>query len=226
MFDIRQEIRNEDGHEFVRDYIDGLMKEFAVSPEADEFLASYGRLSWSAMMMEYAINHVGVTPPDMTLADFEEVVFDLFPRKVSTEPESAARCIHELRAFWTFLQRQYGLANTAKILETLDDEAIVALQEKLADPANYGMAKSFVMAGMKAGYDMTTNEGSAAFMQVYNANLMASKLSAPSFPNLGEDYGLEKDLDPLPPSPMSWDERAKKRQEKKKQRKAKKRNRR
>jgi hypothetical protein len=41
------------------------------------------------MMMEYAINYPGVTPPEMSLADFNEVVFELFPRKVSTEAESA-----------------------------------------------------------------------------------------------------------------------------------------
>ncbi|MDB5309847.1 MAG: hypothetical protein JWO38_4049 [Gemmataceae bacterium] len=129
------------------------------------------QIGWAAMMMEYAINYTGHTPPEMTLSNFNEVLFELIPRKVSTEPETAEEIVTELRAFWSFLSRQYGLDNAPKILATLDDRAVDRLEAELADPANFGMAKSFFMTGKNAGFDMTTPEGLAAFQDVYNASL-------------------------------------------------------
>jgi hypothetical protein len=49
--------------------------------------------------MDYAFFHLGVSIPDLSLPDSNEVVFELFPRKVSTEAESAPAIIAELRAF-------------------------------------------------------------------------------------------------------------------------------
>src|SRR5205823_983078 len=115
------------------------------------------------IMMEYYFNYLGGALPSMSVRDFNEVVFQLFPRKVSTEPESAATILAELRAFWNFVHRQYGLKSAERILATLDGGAEARLRKELADPSNYGMAKSFFMAGLKAGYDMTTQEGMNAF---------------------------------------------------------------
>src|SRR5207237_84938 len=113
VFDIHQSI-GRDGEideRRVGKYIDGLMEEFAASPEAQPIIEQYGGVSWAAMMMDYAFNYIGTSVPKMALRDFNEVVFDLFPRKVSTEPDSAPQVIAELRAFWSFLHRQYGLPN-------------------------------------------------------------------------------------------------------------------
>src|SRR5256885_8402615 len=51
-------------------------------------------------------------PPRSTLFPYTTLfrsVFELFPRKVSTGPESADHIIAELRAFWEFVRREYGL---------------------------------------------------------------------------------------------------------------------
>jgi len=44
-----------------------------------------------------------------------EILFDLFPRKVSTSADEADEIIRELQAFWTFLQREYHLANVMRM---------------------------------------------------------------------------------------------------------------
>ncbi|HEY7158720.1 MAG TPA: hypothetical protein VH575_32550 [Gemmataceae bacterium] len=223
MFDIHQPIHDRDGEidgERVESYIDGLMEEFVASAEAQPVFDQYGNGGWPALMMEYAINYPGVTPPEMSPADFNEVVFELFPRKVSTEPESAPSIVAELRAFWHFLQRQYGLANAKPILASLTDAAARRLERELANPANYGMAKSLFMRGIQAGFDMTTKEGIDAFTAAYNSSLPG-----------GGGGEIDDILPPfsfvteLPPSPLSPKERAAKRKKRKAQRQAKKRNR-
>src|SRR5260370_29946421 len=90
MFDIHQSIfddesgeRNEDR---TADYIDGLMEEFAASPEAQPVIQDYGAVQWAASMMRYAFGYLAVGLPKLSPRDFNEVLFDLIPRKVSTSP--------------------------------------------------------------------------------------------------------------------------------------------
>src|SRR5437773_1361722 len=110
MFDVHMSIEQPEGdlnEEAVAEYIDGLAEEFWKSPEAKPILDEFGETGWAGMMMAYAIDYLGVTPPEMSVSDFKEVVFQLIPRKVSTEPSSAGEIVAELRAFWSFLQRAY-----------------------------------------------------------------------------------------------------------------------
>jgi hypothetical protein len=224
MFDIQQNLFDDDGcldDDRVGDYIEGLTKAFENSPEGKAFYDQADDGGYASMMLEYAITYPGVTPPEMSLADFHEVVFELFPRKVSTSAESAPVIVAELRAFWTFLHRQYGLANAPRILAALTNSAVERLARELANPANFGMAKSFIMQGMQAGYDMTTQEGLDAFMAAYNSKLRETGPAPPDFRILPPPIAYDEDF----PSPLTPKQRAEKRKKRKAQRKAKKRNR-
>jgi hypothetical protein len=183
-FDIHQRIFEEG--DYLEDeaivYRQTLMEQFAASSEGQEYLAQTGDIGWADMFMDYAMRYLGVTPPDMTPAAVDEVLFDIFPRKVSAEPGSGEPIISELCAFWTFLQREYHLSNASSILKMLEAGLGSRLEEELQDPANFDMAKSFFMLGKSSGFDMTTQEGLNAFAQVYNAALQTSE--------------------PLPPSPL------------------------
>jgi hypothetical protein len=225
MFDIYQRIEGEGGEhdeKKVQDYIHGLMTEFGASPEGKALLESGHELSWPAMMMEYGLGHLGLTPPEMSLPDFDEVVFELFPRKVSTKPESAAEIIEELRAFWQFLQRQYSPPNAAKILEALDDSARNRLSKLLADPSNFGMAKSFIMMGQEAGFDMTTQEGLDRFLIAYNSKLLAGRSPAAFRPNVTPPAGPAFDTGGPPAGQLTPKQRAEKRKANKRHQRARK----
>jgi hypothetical protein len=131
---------------------------------------------------------------EISVSDAKEVIFSLFPQKVSTEPESAPEIIAQCRAFWQFLSREYKLKHAPGIVALLDDASVSRLRQKLADPANYGMAKSCFMMGQKAGFDMTTEEGMLAFQTLYNAK-MASRMPLPPV-EVDEDDEDEEANDP------------------------------
>lgn len=117
MFDVHQTIFDRHGESdeiLIQKYIEGLMAEFAESSEAQPVEDTYGEIGWAATMMHYAINYMGCTPPEMTLPDFSEVLFELFPRKVSVEADQAGAIVAELQAFWRFMARQYGLDNAGR----------------------------------------------------------------------------------------------------------------
>jgi len=113
-------------------------------------------------------------------------LFDLFPQKVSADADEAPEIIHELQAFWKFLQREFHLENAAGCLKLLDDKAARRLEKEMSNPANFGMAKSLIMMGKARGFDMTTEEGINKWMVTYNAELAQGTgpripLPAPSF---------------------------------------------
>src|SRR5215471_8563409 len=158
------------------------MKQFAASPEGRAIQERGTELGWARAMIHYAISYPGVTPATMTPADLEEILYDLFPRKVITEPGDGAEIIHELRAFWHFLARVYQLPQAKPMLAHLRRQAARRLEHALQDPTNFGMAKSFVLMGQEAGFDMESPEGMRAWVEAYNATVAPTLAAASGHP--------------------------------------------
>ncbi len=228
MFDIHQQLFDEDGNrndDEIADYIDDLTTEFTDSPEAQPIMETYGEIGWCQSMMDLSINHLGSTPAEMTVHDFNEVVYDLMPRKVTIESEYAFEIIAELKAFWKFVARQYGLQNAQQIYDSIDETAADDLEAELGDSSNFGMAKSFFTMGLAAGYDMTTEAGLLAFQAAFNSRgatvpLPGSDPRNPTMVHVFDSFGFENTR------PHHGAVLKKKRLEKKRQRAAKKKNRR
>ncbi len=223
MFDIHQPIWDDQSEDLDEDRLEaylGVMAEFAESPEADLFCEQYDSIGWSGMFMDYAAQYFAKTVAALTVREFRELLFEIVPRKVSTEPESAAGIVAELRAFWRYLQRVYELPSAAKMLAVLDDDAAERLHEELSDPANFGMAKSLFMLGGQAGFDMTSERGLQEFTAAFNAGLFDAPISREPLP---------MDLWPGPAfgvASLGHESRKHKRKQAKAQRQARKRNRR
>ena len=173
-FDINEPVFDEQGsylEEKASRYEEALMDQFAASPEGQAIKERGTELGWARAMIHYAISYCRVTPPTMTANDLEEVVYDLFPRKVITESGDGAEIIHELRAFWLFLERVCQLPQAKQLLARLTPQAARRLERALQEPANFGIAKSFVLMGKEAGFDMESPEGMQAWVQAYNATV-------------------------------------------------------
>jgi hypothetical protein len=180
-FDLNEAVFDEKGaylEEKAVCYEHALMEQFAASPEGQAIKERGTELGWAQAMIHYAITYRGVTPPRMTPSDLEEVVFDLFPRKVITERGDGAEIIQELGAFWHFLQRVYQLPQARQLLTRLTPQAARRLERELQEPANFGMAKSFVLMGKEAGFDMESPEGMQAWVAAYNATVAPTMVAA------------------------------------------------
>jgi hypothetical protein len=163
-------------------YEEALMDQFVASPEGQAITQAGTELGWTRAMIHYAITYAGVTPATMTTGDLEEVVYDLFPRKVITERGDGAEIIQELRAFWHFVERVYHLPQAKQLLARLTPQAARRLERALQEPANFGMAKSFVLMGKEAGFDMESPEGMRAWVQAYNATVAPTMAAASRHP--------------------------------------------
>ncbi len=185
-FDIHQQVFDRDGvplEKKAQKYREQLMELFVQSPEGQALRQEDIEPGWADMLLDFSINYLSVTPPQMTAGDLREVLFELFPRKVSTTPDEAEGIVREFRAFWTFMQREFQLANAAECLKTLDEKAARRLKKELDNPANFGIAKSFVMMGLQRGFDLSSEESINEWMETYNAELAAG---GPHIPLPGE----------------------------------------
>jgi hypothetical protein len=153
---------------------------FAPSQEAKRFVDRFGDPGWFQMLLEFGLHYRGEIVDEIALGSVDEFLFDYVPRKVSTDAERANEIVLELTLFWEYLQRVYELPNAKSIIEWLTTDGLVAsLQAEMSDPANFGMAKSIFMSGKAAGYDMTSEKGTAEFMAAYNRSLQQDVASAP-----------------------------------------------
>ena len=174
MFDVQTSVLDpEYGEELdeerLEEYINALMAEFEQSPEAEAFSEEFDTsLGWSATYMQYAAQYFGATPATITPAETFEILFETFPRKVSVESDKGGEIVAELRAFWQYLKRTRSIENADAILDLLTDEGANRLEAALADSSHFGMAKSFVMSGQEAGFDMTDPDDMQRFMLAYN----------------------------------------------------------
>lgn len=171
------------------EYLPALLEAFAESPEGQAYLATQPEDEqyigeWAGAFVHFGFAYLNVTPPKMKDRDAETVLTQLFPRKISlSDPEDANTIIPELIAFWQFLQRQYRQRSSQKILDLLH-KLQPTFPAMMNDSSNFGIAKSFLMAGQTAGFDMTTQEGVEAFQQQYNQQLRETGAPPEGFPAL------------------------------------------
>jgi len=184
-FDLNAAVFDEQGtyleEQAVR-YEEALMDQFVASPEGQAITQAGTELGWTRAMIHYAITYAGVTPATMTTGDLEEVAYSLFPRTVITERGDGAEIIQELRAFWHFVERVYHLPQARQLLARLTPQAARRLERELQEPTNFGIAKSFVLMGKEAGFDMESPEGMHAWVQAYNATVAPTMPAASRHP--------------------------------------------
>lgn len=139
--------------------------------------------------LHHGLDYVGLHFDACDPGDVSELLFEVYPRKISGEPEFFERFPRILEAFVEFLHETERLADPSALLVLLH-EARTKLPRLAADPANWGMAKSVVMAGFEAGYDMTTKEGTNAWMLEYNLRMLRRTELKKAMEDLPDDFSV------------------------------------
>jgi hypothetical protein len=165
-----------------------LLALFSESPEGQSLSEQEPEvMGWADTMLKLGIGDLGVTPAQMAPAQFRELLFEVFPRKVLVEPGEAPQIVQELRAFWQFLERAFSLPNAAGCLNVLNEQAAERLKAELAAPDDFGKAQPFLAEGLERGFDMSTPAGMNAWVETYKADLaglpaVGKSLSTPGKP--------------------------------------------
>ncbi|MFI7613104.1 hypothetical protein ACIBP6_17930 [Nonomuraea terrae] len=96
------------------------------------------------LLCDYASDYLNVNElGDFAPETFDELLLSIYPRKVIAPPESASETVAAARTLVGYLSEagKVSAQTAARMHERLDDIA-PRMVEALADPANFGMAKS------------------------------------------------------------------------------------
>ena len=158
----------------IREYTPDLIELFEQSPEGKAHEEKYQYLSWSYRLVDLGFTYQEVPITQMDEDDIKATLFWHFPRKISlSSPDDADDVIPELVAFWQFLKREYDLVNAEDAIAYLQKLNPKRFKAEMNNPANFGMARSFLQGGLSSGFDMTSQAGADAYMEHYNASLNA-----------------------------------------------------
>ena len=157
---------------------EALLRRFYESPEAN----ALKDIQSCQLVMEFAADYFGETIPALTSAHLREIVFEIIPRKLTTDASEGPTIIAELLAFFTFLKREFALAQADACLAVLGGDAAKQLTRALSDPRNFGPAKSIMMAGRGAGFDIDSREGAEAWMREVQGKPLPSFIQLPLLP--------------------------------------------
>lgn len=202
-FDIYQldHLESDDFEKQLWAYQNELEELFSDSPEGQAYLQVNPDMGfWSAQLIDYGYSYIGVTIPQMRETHLQELLSEVFPRKITlSAPDEADDALPELIAFWEYLQREYQLPAAGEILAYLRELPPQQLTQWMNDSSRFGMAKSFMMAGKQAGFDMTSEKEMQAFQTFYNANLprfggLFDNLLLPPLPNDWTEPGFRSDV--------------------------------
>lgn len=141
---------------------DELLCRFEASPEA----RGVSDVQACRFVMDFAADYFGETVVTLGPSELREIIFQIIPRKVGIDASEARWIIEDNRAFYAFLKRECDLAEADACLRVLGGNAVKKLEAALSDSRNFGMAKSVILAGRDAGFDVDTEEGLEAWMRV------------------------------------------------------------
>lgn len=159
-----------------RELEDELLAKFVSSPEG-KVLRAVGHCRF---ILDFAATYFGATIATLDARQLREILFEVVPQKVSVEATQAHSIIEEVRAFYAFLKREFGLRQADACLRVLAGDAAEKLEAALSDESKWGMAKSLFMGGSEAGFDMSSKAGIETWMRAMEGHPLPASFRLPS----------------------------------------------
>jgi hypothetical protein len=157
------------------------------------------------VVLDLMRDHLGIArPAELTAADLEELLLRVYPRKITIlDDAETVDTIPAVSDFLTYLA-ETGELTRSRAAEL--DRALTAITPRFGaavmDPANWGMARSFVTMMAADGVDLDDEADVQRWISGYNSSLGDPYQAADGpEPNLKEMFGLPGELPPvkLPP---------------------------
>jgi hypothetical protein len=147
-------------------------------------------------LLDLMRDYLGIErPAELGPGDLEELLLRVYPRKITVfDRVDTEDTIPAVRDFLTYLAESGGLTEGARReLERELDRIAPRFTDAVMDPANWGMARSFVQLMAADGVDMSDQAAMDRWLAAYNAReALAGGMSGPG--DDYEDYEDEEDV--------------------------------
>jgi len=104
-------------NELLDQWLDAIRPAFLASPECAKLSKANkkGEGCWFAMFMSLYLNHIGEDLEDLDAEVAEEIMLDLYPRKLICSDTQAKTIVPELIAYWRFLHRTFNVGKRHRL---------------------------------------------------------------------------------------------------------------
>lgn len=153
-----------------------LVQRFAASPEGQ----ALADVQLCHLVMDLAAENFNATIATLSARELREILFEIIPTTVSIDASAASEIIEENRAFYAFLKREFALEQAGACLRVLGGDAVKRLEAALSDTRKFGLAKSLLMSGREAGFDLNSKEGLEEWMRVVQSQPLPASVRLPS----------------------------------------------
>jgi uncharacterized protein YchJ len=128
-------------------------------------------------VLRYACSYIGSSPEELDEFTLEEVLLEIFPRKLTAERDLFEKIAPVTACFLKWLEFEGILADASSLIETVRGwkDAIAA---NGMNPQYWSMAKSFMMQAKADGVDMGDEQAMQRYLAEYNLRLMEGNSSA------------------------------------------------
>jgi len=128
-------------------------------------------------VLEYAWVYAGSSPEELDEYTLEEVLLEVFPRKITAERDLFEKVAPVMEVFLRWLESEGILGDTSSLVETVCGWAGTIVANSM-NPQYWGMAKSFTMQARADGVDTQDEQAMQRYIAEYNLRLMEENLSA------------------------------------------------
>jgi len=186
-FDIHQydDLEDELDEQRFGKYSKNVIKLFLGSKEGAALLSTDPDAGhWVRVFMDYGYSYMGVFPTQMTRVEAEEILTELFPRKVAvSSEEETAGVISELQVFWRYMKREHQVPHATAILRFLQ-KIEPEFHGLMNDSSRFGSGKSVVAMGAEMGFDMTNETDIQKFLLHYNEHIANTSSEPPGIQHM------------------------------------------
>ncbi len=165
----------EDGEQRSEELTGRFMESEAAGKLDPELFEDAGFITYH--VLEYAWIYVGRSPEEFDEFTMEEVLLEVFPRKLTAERDLFEKIAPITACFLEWLESEGILADTSGLIETVRGwrDTIVAYG---MNPQYWGMAKSLMMQARADGVDIQDEQAMQRYLAEYNLRLMEENSSA------------------------------------------------
>jgi len=128
-------------------------------------------------VLEYAWVYTGSRPEELDEYTLEEVLLEVFPRKITAERDLFEKVAPVTEVFIRWLESEGILANNSGLVETVHGWADTIVDNG-TNPQYWGMAKSLVMQAEADGVDTRDGQAMQRYIAEYNLRRIEQNLSA------------------------------------------------
>lgn len=141
--------------------VDDLLDNYPDSPEC----SALGRPpAWAHLVPELAIQE-GFALEELSPKIIKALIFEVVPARIAVHPSDALEILEEARAMIRYLHRHDVIGDLEPSLAVVGLKRAPALEKVLADETRWERSKQILVAGTRAGFDMSTEQGIVAYLR-------------------------------------------------------------